>query len=242
MKWFNRFLLFKIMCFLKEYRKFANMLLKDFNTYLDKIDSDFWSRLCREEGELRKYKKGEEFITINKVARYIGLIKSGSVKYVAYNSEMDEKIVGLETVNGYAASWPFCLHGIPSIVSIIANSDLEIYCLSVSKIIEFAKSDLDFERKIAQANEQLFFTAYERLVDFYIQSPKERYDALLQKCPEVFNVFDLKDIASFLNITPQHLSRLRKDVLKNIKTGGGKLTKHLLSRKIKIISKFAASN
>ena len=185
-------------------------MIKEFNTYLDGIDFEFWGRLCREEGELRIYKKGEEFITIDKVAKYLGLIKSGSAKYIAYTADYDEKIVGLETVGGFAASWPFCLRGIPSVVTIVANSDLEMYCLSVKRIIELAKGDLEIERHIAQANEQLFYTAYERLVSFYIQSPKERYEALLEKCPKIFEIFDLKDIASFLNITPTHLSRLRK--------------------------------
>ena len=190
-------------------------MLKDFNTYLDGIDSEFWTRFCREQGELREYKKGEEFITIGMVAKYLGLIKTGSVKYIAYNSDMDEKVVGLETVDGFAASWPDCLHGLPSIVSIVANSDLEIYCLSATKINELAKIDLTLERQIAQATEQVFYTAYDRLVSFYTLSPAERYESLLAKCPKVFEVFDLKDIASYLNITPQHLSRLRKFMLRS---------------------------
>ena len=185
-------------------------MIKEFNTYLEGIDSEFWSRLCREEGELRNYKKGEEFISINMAAKYIGLINAGSVKYVAYTADYDERIVGLETVGGFAASWPFCLRGLPSVVTIIANSDLEMYCLSVSKIKERAKNDLELERKIAHSTEYVFYTAYERLISLYIQSPKERYEALLEKCPKVFKIFDLKDIASFLNITPTHLSRLRK--------------------------------
>ena len=185
-------------------------MIKEFNTYLEGIDSEFWSQLCREEGELRRYKKGDEFIAINTVAKFIGLVKSGSVKYVAFTADYDERIVGLETVGGFAASWPFCLRGLPSVVTIMANSDLEMYCLSVSKIKEYAKNDLDFERKIAQSTEYIFYNAYERLISRYIQTPKERYEALLEKCPKVFEIFDLKDIASFLNITPQHLSRLRK--------------------------------
>ena len=185
-------------------------MIKEFNTYLEGIDTEFWSNLCREQGELRTYRRGEEFITINTVAKFMGLIKSGSVKYVAYTADYDEKIVGLETVNGFAASWPFFLHNIPSIVSIVANSDLEMYCLSAAHINNLAKNDLGIERQIAQANEQLFYTAYERLISFYIQSPKERYESLLKKCPKIFEIFDLKDIASFLNITPTHLSRLRK--------------------------------
>lgn len=185
-------------------------MIKEFNTYLQGIDNEFWSRLCRERGELRIYKKGEEFVTIGEVAKYLGLIKSGSVKYVAYNAEYDEKIVGLETTGGFAASWPYCLHGIPSVVTIQVNSELEIYCLSISKILELSKENKLIERQIAQANEQLFYTAYERLLSMYTQSPKDRYDALLEKCPKIFEIFDLKDIASFLNITQQHLCRLRK--------------------------------
>ena len=185
-------------------------MIKEFNTYLEGIDSKFWSSLCREEGELRTFRKGEEFIKINSVAKFLGLIKSGSAKYIAYTADCDEKIVGLETVNGFAASWPFCLRGFPSVVTIKANSDLEMYCLSISKILESAKNDFRMERQIAQANEQLFYTAYERLLSLHTQSPKERYDVLLKKCPKIFEIFDLKDIASFLNITPTHLSRLRK--------------------------------
>lgn len=185
-------------------------MIKEFNTYLERMDSEYWSRLCKDEGELRNYKKGDEFISLGTAAKYIGLIKSGSVKYVAYTADFDERIVGLETVGGFAASWPYCLRGLPSHVSIIANSDLEVYCLSASKINEMAKSDLELERKIAHSTEHVFYTAYERLISHYTQSPKERYETLLEKSPRVFEIFDLKDIASFLNVTPTHLSRLRK--------------------------------
>ena len=185
-------------------------MIKEFNTYLAKVDSEFWSRVIQEYGTLRHYRREEEFITIGEVGKYIGLIKSGSVKYVAYTSNHDEKIVGLETVGGFAASWPFCLNNIPSLVSIIANTESEIYCLSVARLKELSKESMEFEKQIAQSTEQVFYTAYERLIGFYIQTPKERYEELLKSCPRIFEVFDLKDIASFLNITPQHLSRLKK--------------------------------
>lgn len=184
--------------------------LKEFNTYLVSIDSDFWKREILEHGIPKKYKKGEEFIAIGSVAKHIGWIKTGSVKYVAYTHRHDEKIVGLETAGGFAASWPFCLHGMPSVVSIVANTDLEIVCLPVYKIKEFVESNPDFERQVAQSTVQIFYTAYERLIDLYTKTPKERYEQLLLKCPKIFEIFDLKDIASYLNITPTHLSRLRK--------------------------------
>lgn len=185
-------------------------MIKEFNTYLAGVDSEFWTRLILEYGTLRNYKKGEEFIILGSVGKYIGLIKSGSVKYVAYTSDYDEKIVGLETVGGFAASWPFCLNNIPSLVSIIANTDSEIYCLPVSILKDLTNKSLELERQVAQSTEQVFYTAYQRLISFYIKSPKERYEEMLEKCPRIFEIFDLKDIASYLNITPVHLSRLKK--------------------------------
>lgn len=39
-----------------------------------------------------------------------------------------------------------------------------------------------------------------------------RYNHLISTHPDLFNLFSLKDIASFLNITPTHLSRLRRKI------------------------------
>ena len=44
----------------------------------------------------------------------------------------------------------------------------------------------------------------------YSKSPQLRYNELICRDPNLFELFSLKDIASLLNITPTHLSRLRK--------------------------------
>ena len=48
------------------------------------------------------------------------------------------------------------------------------------------------------------------MIDLYTKTPKERYEKMLERCPQMFEIFSLKDIASFLNITPIYLSRIRK--------------------------------
>jgi len=58
---------------------------ENFNTYYDNIDHSFWRNLCVEEGAICQFSKGEEFISAGEVARYIGYIKSGALKYVAYS-------------------------------------------------------------------------------------------------------------------------------------------------------------
>ena len=185
-------------------------MIKEFNTYIDGIPLEFWRDLCREEGELKQLKKGETFLSIGDVCKYLGYIESGSFKYVAYTKNGDEKIVGLETVGGFVANWPYCLQRLPSQLSIISNSDSEISCLPVSKIIKWMEEDPDFEKLVNLATKAMFYTIYERMIDLYKKTPKERYEDLLNICPQIFELFDLKDIASFLNITPIYLSRIRK--------------------------------
>ena len=182
----------------------------NFNTYYDNIDHDFWRTLCLEEGVLRHYEKDELFVTEGEVARYIGYVKSGTLKYVAYLADGTEHVVGLEFDNEFVADFPFSLYGQKSRVSIIAVSPCDIYCVPTRLLAERLKTDAGFYKKVAESSVALFDTTYTRYVDLHIKSAKERYDELIEKHHDIFSIFSLKDIASFLNITPTHLSRLRK--------------------------------
>jgi hypothetical protein len=46
------------------------------------------------------------------------------------------------------------------------------------------------------------------------QSAHERYEKMIKENPEILLSVPLQYTASFLGMTPQHLSRLRKELLK----------------------------
>lgn len=182
-----------------------------FNAYYENIDYNFWRSLCVEKGELRHYEKGELFAEEGRTAKYIGYIKSGSLKYVVYAADGTERVVGLEFEGEFVADFPFSLYGKKSRVSILAVTPCDIYCIPTKEIGIQMKSDEELYRIIAETNMALFDTTYNRYIDLHIKSAKERYDELIEKHKDIFSIFSLKDIASFLNITPTHLSRLRKN-------------------------------
>ncbi len=72
-------------------------------------------------------------------------------------------------------------------------------------------SDPHFRDVVMHSTEEVYTTVYDRYVDLYVKTPKQRYDELVNRHPDLFDLFSLKDIASFLNITPTHLSRLRRN-------------------------------
>ena len=182
----------------------------NFNSYIDYIDSDFWRELCVSEGSLRHFERGEEFVRVGEVARNIGYIKSGTMKYVAYSSDGDEHVVGMESEGDFVSDFPFSLSGIESRVSIVAVTPCDIYCFPVKGVVKLMNEDADIREKVHRSTEAVFSTVYDRYMAMYCKTPQQRYENLITRHPDLFAMFSLKDIASFLNITPTHLSRLRK--------------------------------
>lgn len=185
----------------------------NFNTYIDKIDYDAWREFCVSKGTLQRYAKGEEFVAIGSIGRYVGFIKSGTLKYVARSADGSEHVMGLVFGSGFVADWRHFLHGQEATVAIVAASDCEIYCVSSHEVKSLMDSDPQFTQVVACTTEAVYGTIYDRYVDLYVKTPQQRYDELVSRHSDLFSLFSLfslKDIASFLNITPTHLSRLRR--------------------------------
>ena len=51
-----------------------------------------------------------------------------------------------------------------------------------------------------------------RYHDLHRTTARERYDLLMQRCPGIVDLLDLQDIASFLNVHPNTISKIRRDI------------------------------
>ncbi len=59
-------------------------------------------------------------------------------------------------------------------------------------------------------SDALFIDIYQRHLEIYRKSPTERYLDLITKYPEIMDIVTLREIASYLLVTPIYLSRIRK--------------------------------
>lgn len=180
-------------------------MTENFNKYIGHIDADFWRDLCLSKGELRCYDRGEEFVSIGKRADYIGYVKTGTLKYVVYSEDSTEHVIGLEFAGEFVADFPFSLFGKKARSAIVAVSECEIYCVPVPLVVEMMEADGHVRDVVLQSTEALFSTVYDRYSSLYTRTARERYDDLINYHPDLFQLFSLKDIASYLNITPTHL-------------------------------------
>lgn len=66
--------------------------------------------------------------------------------------------------------------------------------------------------------EQMFAMAYRRLLDGYCCTPEERYVSLMKVYPELKEKRPLKEIASYIGVTPETVSAIRRKLLKSGKS------------------------
>lgn len=185
--------------------------MSHFNSYIDNIDTDFWRELCISNGVLRHFEKGDEFITAGTVGRYIGYVEQGALKYVCFSSDGTPHVIGLEFAGHFVCDFPFSLYRQKSRCSIIATTPCEIYCLPSQWVADRLHTDVHLKEIVENTTREILATVYDRYTNHYTKTPLERYEELLKLDPDLFELFSLKDIASILNITPTHLSRIRKN-------------------------------
>lgn len=167
------------------------ILMEKFNTYIEHPEIERWRDLCVNDGELCQYSKGEEFVSIGSVARYIGYVKSGTLKYVVYDELGKEHVCGFSSEGEFVADWPFALHGEKAKLAIIANSTSHIYRFPVKEIVERMKTDTELSELVAKSTELVFYQTYDRYIALYCQSPEIRYSNLIDNHPDLFELYSL---------------------------------------------------
>jgi hypothetical protein len=180
-----------------------------FNSYIDFLDLTAATDFCREKGVPCLYKKGEHFVQQGTVTRYAALVVSGYFKVVTLNDSGNEAVINFAFPGQFITDFHSSLHGEPSQMSIIAGSDCEILRIPLKTFKEFLSPSLLDEYK------SLFNMIFMRLLNLYRKSPRQRYVALCEQYPQIVETVTLKDLSSFLLITPNHLSRIRRELTKN---------------------------
>ena len=95
----------------------------------------------------------------------------------------------------------------------------QIVSLSPVKSLWIEREDMDllyrkfpnWERFGRLLTEDYFMRQMYYSWSFRFQSVRERYDTLMGTHPELFNIAPLKEIASYLGMSPETLSRLRRE-------------------------------
>lgn len=183
--------------------------MANFNSFVDKLDMEFWHEICAKNGKLCHYKKGEYFVQQGDVIRYMGIVKEGYFKYVVTDLKENEHITGLALPGEFIGDYLSTTYKTPCMTSLVASTNAEVLVCNCEVLNKVFDEDRELHQ---QLSDLLFHDVYKRYLDMHRFSPKERYIDLLKRCPDILQNISIKEIASFLNVTPTYLSCIRKEI------------------------------
>lgn len=183
-----------------------------FNTYIDGTTFVNARQYILDNGLCCQFAKGDYLIRQGAVCNRFGVITKGYFKYTVMNSAGEESVVNFAFEDDFVVDFRNSLTPEPSEVSIIAGSECEIRYVHVSEIKKLFVEDCI--ESACSIYKSLYGLVYARILDLHRYSPKERYLMLVDRYPRLIQTVTLKDIAAYLLITPNHLSRLRREIAK----------------------------
>lgn len=161
----------------------------------------------------RKLKKGELLLTESQVCNEIFFIKSGILRSYFFNHQDDEITNCFAFENEFMASLSSFITQKPAEENIQAIADTELQVISRESLERLYKLGLHWQEIGRKLTEIEFVTLQKRMISFQKFSATQRYEELYKNHKKYLQLIPLQYLASYLFVTPRHLSRIRKAVL-----------------------------
>ena len=154
-----------------------------------------------------KCKKGTKLIVEGKRHHYFYLILNGSVK--SYYRKGSKEVCSWFALEKEMVATIRTFEGQPSNETIELLEDSELIQFRTKSIKNLSTTNLAISHLITDLITEHAVFLEERLFQLQFMSSKERYEALIKAAPEILQKVSLTDIASYLGVSRETLSRIR---------------------------------
>ena len=179
------------------------------NNYLEFNDAEvdeFCSKL-----KLKTFQKKEYILREGEICKSNYFIKSGLVRSFYIDKKGNEKITQFAIENWWITNFESLIKKSPSLSYIQAIEKTELLTLNNTDLQKLYISLPKLERLFRIITENMLIDI-QRRSDIYLQmKSKDRYLDLINTCPDFAQRVPQYMIASYLEITPEYLSTLRKN-------------------------------
>jgi len=161
------------------------------------------------EFQLKKLSKGRHILKQGQVAGEYIFLESGCLRIYYFRN--DKEVTGWVTTQHYFFTDLASLtRQVPSLFNIQAFEESIVYGITkqnMEALYATIPAWQEFGRKVWEA---AFINTLDTLVSHQVESAEERYQRLLDEEPDLLQAIPLKHLATYIGITPNSLSRIRK--------------------------------
>ncbi len=172
---------------------------------LDEDEKSFFLSLL----ETRMLKRRNLYLEAGKVCKESAFVVSGAMRGFTVDREGREHILSFAIPDWWIADMYSLLSEKPAILTIEAVADSEVLVLSRENQELLYSQVPKFERFFRILVENSLVANQQRLIDNMSSTAEERYLSFIRKYPTIPSCVPQHNIASYLGITPEFLSKIR---------------------------------
>ncbi len=155
-----------------------------------------------------KYQKGETILPEGEVCRSLYFVDKGMVRQYYYKNSKD-----VTEHFSFEGRIVFCIESFltqtPSHIIIEALENSTLYMIPYDKLNELMRTNSEMEMLYRKILEHVAISSQQHADSQRFENASERYERLLREKPEIVLRAPMVHIASFLQMTPETLSRVR---------------------------------
>jgi CRP-like cAMP-binding protein len=192
----------------------TDLILKNVSKHIvlnDKEKNFFISIL-----EHKILKRKTLYLQAGEVCKYSTFVVDGALKSFTVDKEGKEHILSFATKDWWIADMYSYISRKPAVQTIEAIADSEILLLSWENQQSLYEKVPKFERFFRILIENALVANQQRLIDNLSSTAEERYLHFIKKYPLIPSCVPQHNIASYLGITPEFLSKIRARLAKKI--------------------------
>ncbi|WP_207420211.1 Crp/Fnr family transcriptional regulator [Desertivirga brevis] len=171
-------------------------------------------KLIRNTFKIKHLRKRQYLLQEGDVCKYMAFIVKGAGKMYMVNKSGQENVIRLAIESWWLGDFESYTLNSPSVYNIEMIEDSDVLLINdqsmqelIAKVPPLAKMIKEIDRNSAIATQRRIQTAISL-------GAEERYDEMLQSYPEFIRRFPQTMIASYLGISAETLSRIRKNLLR----------------------------
>lgn len=169
-------------------------------------------QLCKSFFTPKKLRKRQYILQEGDICKYIVFVEKGMLRSYTVDDKGNEHIMQFAFEGWWIADQFSFLTGEPAIYNIDALEDSELLLLSKQSEEQLLERIPKFERYFRILLQNSLIATQRRLIGSLSQTAEERYNQLIIGCPTIPKRVPQHMMASFLGITPETLSRIRRQV------------------------------
>ena len=162
--------------------------------------------------EEKQLQKGDYFITQGTTCKKIAFIQNGFFRSFYYSRTAEEVTYCFLSGNNFLTAYSSFINQSPTTENIQALTDATLYYIDRKDILQLEASSTNWLKLFKVMAEQEYIHLEKRIFLLQRESAETRYQQLLENHPEYLRAVPLQYIASYLGVTPRHLSRIRKSI------------------------------